>query len=59
MAGHADPSNDRWLTQQPFFFYDQAHTWIGILVNQVIDSEKSLSSLPSVLARSAAFVMFG
>ena len=43
MAGHADPSNDRWLSQQPFYFYDQAQTWTEIFINQVIDSEKSLS----------------
>jgi polyphenol oxidase len=42
-AGHANPSNDRWLNQQPFFFYDQAQVWIGILANQVIDAETSLS----------------
>ncbi len=43
MAGHADPSNDRWLNQQPFYFYDQAQTWIQILISQVIDAETSLS----------------
>jgi polyphenol oxidase len=43
MEGHANPSNDRWLNQQPFYFYDQAQTWVGILVNQVIDHEASLS----------------
>jgi polyphenol oxidase len=42
-AGHANPSNDRWLNQQPFYFYDQAQTWIGIVPSQVIDSETSLS----------------
>jgi polyphenol oxidase len=36
MAGHANPSNDRWLNQQPFYFYDQAQVWTGILINQVI-----------------------
>lgn len=41
--GHANPSNDRWLNQQPFYFYDQAQTWTAILINQVVDSEKSLS----------------
>jgi polyphenol oxidase len=43
MNGHANPSNDRWLNQQPFYFYDQAQTWIGILVSQMLDAEKSLS----------------
>jgi polyphenol oxidase len=42
MPGHANPSNDRWLNQQPFFFYDQAQVWTGIVPSQVIDSEKSL-----------------
>jgi len=43
MAGHADPSNPRWLDQQPFYFYDQAQIWTGILINQVINAETSLS----------------
>jgi polyphenol oxidase len=43
MAEHANPANDRWLNQQPFYFYDQAQTWTGILVDQMIDPEKSLS----------------
>jgi polyphenol oxidase len=43
VAGHANPSNDRWLNQQPFYFYDQQQTWTGILVSQMIDAEKSLS----------------
>jgi polyphenol oxidase len=42
-ASHANPANDRWLNQEPFYFYDQKQTWTGILVNQVIDAEKSLS----------------
>jgi polyphenol oxidase len=41
--GHANPSNDRWLNQQAFYFYDQAQTWIGIVPSQMVDSEKSLS----------------
>jgi polyphenol oxidase len=42
MAGHANPSNDRWLNQQPFYFYDKAQIWTGIVISQVIDSEQSL-----------------
>jgi len=40
---HANPSNERWLNQQPFYFYDQAQVWTGIVPAQMLDSEKSLS----------------
>jgi polyphenol oxidase len=43
MNGHADPASDRWLNQQPFYFYDQAETWVGIVISQVLDSQTSLS----------------
>jgi polyphenol oxidase len=43
VQGHANPSNGRWLSQQPFYFYDQAQTWVSILVQDVIDHEASLS----------------
>lgn len=42
MPDHANPSNDRWLNQQPFYFYDKAQIWTGIVVSQMLDSEKSL-----------------
>jgi hypothetical protein len=39
IAGHANPSNDGWLKDQPFYFYDQAQTRIGIFPGQVVDTE--------------------
>jgi polyphenol oxidase len=42
MNGHANPANDRWLNE-PFYFYDEAETWVGILISQVLDLQASLS----------------
>jgi polyphenol oxidase len=43
MGGHFNPASDRWLKDQPFYFYDQAQVWIGIVPAQTIDTEQSLS----------------
>jgi polyphenol oxidase len=40
---HANPANPRWLTRQPFLFYDQAPIWTGIFGAQMTDPEASLS----------------
>lgn len=55
MAGNANPANDQWLNQQPFYFYNQAETWTGILVSQMLDPKKvavlPLSATPLAIWR--------
>jgi polyphenol oxidase len=38
-SAHANPDNPRWLTDQPFLFYDQAQTWTGIFAIQMTNPE--------------------
>lgn len=42
-SAHANPANPRWLTGQPFLFYDQAQVWTGIFSTQMTDPAATLS----------------
>jgi polyphenol oxidase len=42
-TAHANPSNERWTTDQPFFFYDQAQNWTAIIISQMTTPEGPLS----------------
>jgi polyphenol oxidase len=39
---HANPANSRWLTDQPFLFYDQVQMWTGIFAIQMTNPEDLL-----------------
>jgi len=42
-TAHANPKSNRWNNEQPFFFYDQAGTWTGIVISQMTDPGGPLS----------------
>lgn len=56
---HANPDIKRWLTGQPFYFYDQTQSWTSITIDQLLDPETSLRyryqapSTPSGVATAA------